>query len=140
MENNIQFFKEGIRFRLNDQAALRKWLVSAARKEKFRIEALNYIFCDDKYLLDMNKAYLKHNYYTDIITFDNSLEKYSIIGDVYISIDSVRKNAVRFNTTFNDELRRVMVHGLLHLVGYKDKTEKDKKRMRNAENLYLNLF
>ena len=136
-EESIHFFKEAVRFRLNRQDALRKWLMKAVRKEEFRISTLNYIFCNDEYLLQINKEYLGHNYFTDIITFDNSSEKKIIEGDIFISIDTVRKNSARFETRFQDELHRVMIHGLLHLSGYKDKTENDKKKMRAMEDRYI---
>lgn len=88
----------------------------------------------------MNKDYLGHNYFTDIITFDNGIEKKIIEGDIYISVDTVKNNSVRFNTTFNDELHRVMIHGLLHLLGYKDKKENEKSKMRMTEDKYLAYF
>lgn len=137
---NVFFFKEGVSFRLNDQEKIKSWLTKAARKEAYRIKTLNYIFCDDKYLLQMNKDYLHHNYFTDIITFDNSTEKKIIAGDVFISVDTVRSNSKRFDTNFYDELHRVMIHGLLHLLGYKDKTEANKKRMRKMEDLWLDVL
>ena len=137
---NVFFFKEGVSFRLNDQEKIKSWLTKAARKEAYRIKTLNYIFCDDKYLLQMNKDYLHHNYFTDIITFDNSTEKKIIAGDVFISVDTVRSNSKRFDTNFYDELHRVMIHGLLHLLGYKDKTEANKKRMRKMEDIWLDVL
>ncbi|HNQ61734.1 MAG TPA: rRNA maturation RNase YbeY [Bacteroidia bacterium] len=140
MDRSIHFFKEGVKFRLNDQAKLLKWLKATAKKESYKILCLNYIFCNDDYLLEMNKNYLNHNYFTDIITFDNSIQKNIIEGDVFISIDTINKNAKRFETGFDNELHRVMIHGLLHLLGYKDKTEKDKKKMRAMEDKYLSQF
>ncbi len=136
-EESIFFFKEAVSFRLKDQEKIKSWLRKAARKEAYRIKALNFIFCDDKYLLQMNKDYLHHNYFTDIITFDNSTEKKIIEGDVFISVDTVRSNSKRFDTNFYDELHRVMIHGLLHLLGYKDKTEANKNKMRKMEDLWL---
>ena len=139
-DKSIHFFKEGVRFRLNKQSELLVWLKATARKESYKIHTLNYIFCSDAYLLEMNKNYLNHNYFTDIITFDNSVEKKIIEGDIFISIDTVSKNAKRFETSFDNELHRVMIHGLLHLLGHKDKTEKDKKKMRLMEEKYLSQF
>ncbi len=136
-EDVVHFFKEGVRFRLSNQAVLKQWIKSTARKEGFRLHTLNYIFCGDEYLLQMNKEYLGHDYFTDIITFDNSLERKHIEGDVFISIDTVQKNALRFETNLQDELHRVMIHGLLHLLGYKDKSVKDKKKMKAMEDKYL---
>ena len=133
----ITFFKEGVSFRMNKQEALRKWITLAAKKEGYNIEQLNYIFCSDRYLKKMNVSYLNHNYYTDIITFDNSVEKKRIIGDVFISIDTIKYNATEYKTTFENELARVMIHGLLHLVGYSDRSPKDQKKMSSMEDFWL---
>jgi len=100
---------------------------------------LNYIFCSDEYLLDINKKFLKHDYLTDIITFDLS-EQNGVTGEVYISLDRVRDNAKTFDSTFSDECLRVIIHGALHLCGYKDKNKIDKKEMRKKENFYLNIY
>ena len=133
----ISFFKQDVAFRLNKKEQLYKWITSAAKKEGFDIIELNYVFCTDPYLKKMNVKFLKHNYFTDIITFDNSIEKKKIIGDIFISIDRIRINAKQYETTFDNELHRVMIHGLLHLTGYKDKTPKDQQVMRKMEDLYL---
>ena len=133
----ITFFKEGVSFRMNKQEALRKWITLAAKKEGYNIEQLNYIFCSDRYLKKMNVSYLNHNYYTDIITFDNSVEKKKIIGDVFISIDTIKFNATEYKTTFENELARVMIHGLLHLVGYSDRSPKEQKKMSSMEDFWL---
>jgi probable rRNA maturation factor len=133
----IYFFKESIRFQMNHSSELKKWILSAIRKHKFKVKAINYIFCSDKYLLKLNKQFLKHNYFTDIITFDNSTEKANIEADVFISIDRVKANSNEFGTSFRDELHRVMIHGSLHLVGYKDKGPKDLSSMKQAEDLWL---
>lgn len=133
----ITFFKEGVSFRMNKQEALRKWITLAAKKEGYNIEQLNYIFCSDRYLKKMNVSYLNHNYYTDIITFDNSVEKKKIIGDVFISIDTIKYNATEYKTTFENELARVMIHGLLHLVGYSDRSPKEQKKMSSMEDFWL---
>lgn len=100
---------------------------------------INYILCSDTYLLEMNKQYLKHDYYTDVITFDYC-EDNVMSGDIFISVDTVRDNAKEYEVTFEKELQRVMVHGVLHLAGYKDKTDEDSKVMRAKENQYLVLF
>lgn len=100
---------------------------------------INYILCSDTYLLEMNKQYLKHDYYTDVITFDYC-EDNVMSGDIFISVDTVRDNANEYEATFEKELQRVMVHGVLHLIGYKDKTDEDSKVMRAKENQYLVLF
>lgn len=140
MEETIYFFKENVKFRLTKQKELKALLKKIAKKEGHKTQTINYIFCNDKYLLNMNKQYLHHNYFTDIITFDNSIEKNIIEGDIFISIDTIKKNAVKFKTTIQNELHRVMIHGLLHLIGYKDKSKKEKEQMRNMEDKYLEII
>jgi len=137
---SIFFHKEDIQFRFQNKEAIATWLNKVARKEKFRISNLNYIFCSDQYLLEINQEYLDHDTLTDIITFDNSEEKNLIEGDIFISIDRVKENAIHFNRPFAEELRRVIVHGLLHLLGYKDKKPADQKKMRQMEDEALLLF
>ena len=110
------------------------------KKEKTKLEQLQYIFCSDEYLLEINKQHLKHNYYTDIITFDLSEKANSVIGEIYISIDRVRDNAQNYEVPFKNELLRVIFHGALHLCGLKDKTEKDQVLMRKAEDKYLHYY
>jgi probable rRNA maturation factor len=109
------------------------------KKEKTRLANLTYIFCSDEYLLDINRQYLNHNYYTDIITFDLS-EDHQVTGEIYISIDRVKDNAREFKTSFQKELLRVIFHGALHLCGYKDKSDKEQTLMRKAEDKYLHYF
>lgn len=109
-----------------------------AESEIRRIGDVNIIFCSDNYILDVNLKYLQHDYFTDIITFDYC-ENNVLFGDLFISVDSVRENSVFYNTEFEDELNRVMVHGILHLIGYDDHTEEDQKVMREKENYYLSL-
>lgn len=125
-------------FELGSESNTERWLKSVALKEGYGIGELNYVFCDDEYLLDLNKRYLDHDTFTDIITFDYT-ENDEINGEVYISIDRVGENAETYNASFDDELNRVMVHGLLHLCGYADKTEEEKAGMRSKENEYLKL-
>lgn len=137
MTGQINFFKEGVSFRILKADDLKKWIGSVAKKEKHGIGEINFIFCTDAYLRKMNKQYLQHDYNTDVITFDNSDEAKTISGDIFISIDRIRANAKDFKTTFNDELHRVMVHGVLHLLGYDDKTEKLKREMREMEEACL---
>ncbi len=133
----VLFFKEGVTFRLNHQSDLQKWITKAAKFEGYSINQINYIFCSDKYLKKINVDFLNHNYYTDIITFDNSIEKKKIIADIFISIDTIRLNAIEYQSGFNNELHRVMIHGLLHLVGYSDKNLKHQKEMRTREDFWL---
>ncbi len=133
----INFFKEEVKFRLLHQEGLRKWIIKAIRSEGYTLENLNFVFCNDKKLLQMNKEYLQHNYFTDIITFDNSTEKKTVEGDIFISVDMVMSNSKKFKTTFQDELHRVMIHGVLHLLGYSDKNPKAQATMRKMEDRWL---
>jgi probable rRNA maturation factor len=110
------------------------------KKERRKLDQLTYIFCSDEYLLQVNKEYLQHNYYTDIITFDLSEDNNQVQGEVYISVDRVKDNAKTFNTSFQKELLRVVFHGALHLCGYKDKTKEDEVLMRKAEDKYLRYY
>jgi len=110
------------------------------KKEKTQLEQLQYIFCSDEYLLEINKQHLNHNYYTDIITFDLSDNANAVTGEIYISIDRVKDNAQTYKVPFKQELLRVIFHGALHLCGYKDKTDKDEKLMRKAEDKYLQYY
>lgn len=123
-------------FSLKQKNKLREWLWTIAYLEKRGIGSINYIFCDDDYLLNINKEFLKHKTLTDIITFDNS-EGINLSGEIYISIDRVKENAANYAPSFNDELRRVMVHGVLHLCGYKDKSKRESSLMRKKENQAL---
>ena len=132
----ITFLTEDITFGLKEKLKHKAWLKDAAKAEGFAIGELNYIFCSDAYLLDINQKYLGHDTLTDIVTFDNSEEPKMIEGDIFISIERVRENAIKFDTE-DSELKRVMVHGLLHLAGYKDKDKAQKELMRNKENEHL---
>jgi len=105
--------------------------------ENMKEGELSFIFCSDEYLLKMNNEYLQHDFYTDVITFDYTEQKI-IAGDIFISVDRIKENALKYNTTFENELQRVMIHGVLHLVGYNDKTEEEQKEMTKKENQYLN--
>lgn len=118
--------------------AIKKWIKNAILQEKYSLGELNYIFCDDTYLLKINREYLNHDTLTDIISFDYTIGK-QINGDIYISIDRIKENAKLYKTTFYNELLRVMIHGVLHYCGYKDKTDADKKIMRSKEDYYLSL-
>jgi|SRR6185436_5260372 len=133
----INFFKEAIRFRLNRQDELRKWITAIARQRQFSIVEVNYIFCTDAYLRKMNRKFLDHDYFTDIITFDNSEKTKEITADIFISYQRVVSNAKKFNNPISDELHRVMIHGMLHLLGFNDHTEKEKKVMRAMEEACL---
>lgn len=138
----ITFQSEDIKFTLKEKIRHKTWLAKIAAKEKFSILELNYIFCSDEYLHQVNVDYLHHDTYTDIITFDNSEDKDSkeIEGDIFISIDRVRENAEKFGASVEEELHRVMAHGLLHLMGYKDKSTKDSALMREKEEESIATF
>jgi probable rRNA maturation factor len=136
----INFFCEGIVFNLKSKTIIRHWLQEAASREGFSIRTLNFIFTSDKVLLGVNRQYLHHDFLTDIITFDNSDFHGEIEGDIFISIPRVKDNATQFRSSFKKELARVLVHGLLHLIGYSDKTPRKKKEMSEKEDLYLSLL
>ena len=136
----IHFFAEEITFSLPNEPKVIAWLDQIATNHNHQVEELNYIFCTDDYLLEINRTHLDHDYYTDIITFDNSDTANQLEGDIFISIDRVRENAHHHSTTFEDELSRVMAHGLLHLLGYSDKTDDEQKEMREKENACLSLL
>ena len=126
-------------FDLKDENLLEYWIDNVVSKKGFSLGELNYIFCDDEYLHKLNVEFLQHDTLTDVISFDNTLGKL-ISGDIYISIERVADNAKDFEVSFIEELHRVMIHGVLHYMGYKDKTEIEKKEMRNAENMALSEF
>ena len=125
-------------FELTTKAKIADWVSKSIVNEAFKEGDINYIFCDDDYLLDINVKHLKHNELTDIISFDYSLGKI-LSGDIFISIDRVRENSLKFKVNFDDELQRVIIHGILHFCGYKDKSKEDKGLMRKKEDYYLSL-
>ena len=134
----ITYHKEEVDFKLPDEAKLSEWLTNISSEEGSVISSLSYIFCSDEYLLQMNKDYLNHDYYTDIITFP--LEEDPISADIFVSIDRVADNAKNFDIPEERELYRVMFHGLLHLLGFDDKTEDDQQAMRAKEEECLELI
>ncbi|WP_194775140.1 rRNA maturation RNase YbeY [Pararhodonellum marinum] len=136
----ILFFEEDIKYQLPQKLKVKKWLREIAAIHGFWISNLNFIFCSDEYLYELNRDYLDHDTYTDIITFDNSENSKVIEGDVFISIDRVKENARNRNEVFEKELRRVLSHGVLHLCGFKDKTQKDSLKMREKEDFALSVF
>ena len=123
-------------FALNNEDALSKWIVDCIKKEGHSLEEINYIFCDDEYLYKLNVEFLNHDTLTDIISFDYSVGKI-IQGDIFISVERVEENATDFKVPFVEELHRVIIHGVLHYCGYKDKTPEDAFLMREKENFYL---
>jgi probable rRNA maturation factor len=135
----IYFFEEDITYKLKHKTGIRQWVTETIKAEGYKLKELNYIFCSDIYLLQINRQYLNHDTYTDIITFDNSETERVITGDIFISIDRIRENAAKFNITETDELHRVIIHGALHLLGYTDKTPVTKQKMTQKEDFYLNL-
>jgi rRNA maturation RNase YbeY len=132
----ICFYTEDIAFSLPQKRRVKAWLKKVIEAETMQTGEVSIIFCSDDYLLQMNRHYLQHNYYTDIITFDYN-ENTTVNGDLFISLDTVRANAKEYKQTFERELDRVMVHGILHLCGYKDTTPQQQKCMRIAEDKYL---
>ncbi|MBS1531637.1 MAG: rRNA maturation RNase YbeY [Bacteroidetes bacterium] len=134
---SVNFFEEDIHFDLKNKNKVKSWVKSTIATEGYKLQELNYIFCSDAYLLQMNQQYLDHDTYTDIITFDNSEKEKVIEGDIFISIERIRENADKFGTGETDELHRVIIHGALHLLGYKDKTAADKQQMTIKEDQYL---
>ena len=133
----INFFNEDVSYVLKDKRKIKSWIAAAIAIEEFALGELNYIFCSDEYLLRMNQEYLDHDTYTDVITFDSSEEPKTVAGDIFISIDRIRENASLYQHPVRTELCRVMIHGALHLMGYKDKSKAQKKLMTEKENLYL---
>jgi rRNA maturation RNase YbeY len=134
---SINFFEEDISFKLKNKTAVKQWVKSTIEAEGYKLKELNYIFCSDEYLLKINQQYLDHDTYTDIVTFDNSEKDGIIEGDIFISIDRIRENAVKFSSGEINELHRVIIHGALHLLGYLDKTAEKKKIMTAKEDHYL---
>ncbi len=132
------FFNNETFFTLKDEHEIVSWVKKCIQDESKEHGEINFIFCDDSYLLEINIKYLNHNTLTDIITFDYTLDDL-VGGDVFISIDRVKENAADYKVSFKDELHRVIVHGILHLCGYKDKTTDEKKQMRAKEDYYLSL-
>ena len=126
-------FNSETSFTLKNQNKLVKWIGDVVSSEGFQVAEINYIFCDDSYLNKINQEFLNHDTFTDIISFDYTLGK-EIGGDIFISIERVLENAEKFNEVFENELYRVMIHGILHFMGYKDKTKKEKTLMRTKED------
>ena len=140
MSSSIFFNKADKSMTLGNRVALKAFLAKQIKKEGLAIESLQYVFCSDKYLLNINKQFLNHDYYTDIISFDLSETKGQLVGDIYISVDRVKENARTLKTTQGNELLRVIFHGALHFCGYKDKKPADAKLMRSMEDKWLRIF
>jgi rRNA maturation RNase YbeY len=134
--SGVFFTAHEIAFNLQHEGTIENWIIQSAAAEGYRLKRLDVIFCSDDYLLDINKEHLNHDYYTDIITFP--LEANPIEAELYISIDRVKENASAHQTTFDDELHRVIIHGVLHLCGYDDHEDSDILLIRSKEEAYLN--
>ena len=137
-QTSILFFTEDIEFELIQEEKIISWILLVIKNEEVDVSQLNYILGSDDYVLEINKEYLNHDYYTDIITFP--LSKSPIESDIFISIDRVKENALIFSKSFETELLRVIIHGLLHLIGYNDKSEESQKEMRQKEDACIALF
>jgi rRNA maturation RNase YbeY len=135
----INFFNEDISYKLHQKLRLKNWIRQTIETEGQKLKEINFIFCSDIYLLEINQQFLKHSTYTDIITFDNSEKPGYIIADIFISVERVLENAKKYNKHADDELHRVLIHGTLHLLGYKDKPKTNKILMTAMEDKYLNL-
>ncbi|MCP9199301.1 rRNA maturation RNase YbeY [Gramella sp. GC03-9] len=137
-KGEINFFSENS-FELNQESAYKNWVGRVIESEGKYQGEINFIFCDDDYLYQINLEYLSHDTYTDIISFDNSIGN-TLHGDIYISTERVAENASEFGTEFDEELKRVIIHGVLHFCGYKDKTEREQEEMRRKEEEKIELF
>ena len=136
----VNFFSEEIKFDLPQKLKRKAWLKKISQSENFKLGELNYIFCSDEYLYQINVDYLNHHTYTDIITFDNSEEEETIEGDIFISIDRVKENATNHQENEESELSRVLSHGIFHLMGYKDKSKEQAELMRSKEAFAIKLY
>ncbi|HET8808948.1 MAG TPA: rRNA maturation RNase YbeY [Flavobacteriaceae bacterium] len=132
-------FSSANEFELQQEKNVRNWLLSTIEYENKTLGEIGFVFCDDAFLLNLNQEYLQHDTFTDIISFDYSFGN-TLQGEIYISTERVKENAEKYDTSFENELRRVMVHGVLHLCGYKDKTTEEKEKMRQKEDEKLQLF
>ena len=140
INTNIHFFFQCATVPLRERTRLKSFINKLFRKEHQKLKSLNYIFCTDKELLNINRNYLKHDFYTDIISFDLSAVRGEMDAEIYISIDRVRENASAFKTSLKQELLRVIFHGALHLCGYDDKSSIEKDLMRKKEDYYIRTF
>ena len=138
-EPKIYFFLEEVRYSLRQKRYIRSWIIQTAENEDHKIGVLNYILTNDDILVQLNKEYLRHFTLTDIITFDLSESDGLLTGDIYISVDRARENAKKFKDSLNSEIKRLMIHGVLHLMGYKDKSQSERELMRAKEEYYLSL-
>ncbi|MBN2348278.1 MAG: rRNA maturation RNase YbeY [Bacteroidales bacterium] len=138
-ELSVYFNYSEVSFRFKNEKELADWIKFTIQSELKRLGEINIVIVSDKEILIINKQYLNHNYFTDIITFSNN-RKERISGEIYISLDAVKANAATLHTSFNEEMRRVLIHGVLHLIGYNDHTTREKNNMRKLEDKYLILY
>ena len=138
--SKINFFNEDIDFILENPEEINKWITQVIEDNSFTINQLNYIICSDNYLLEINRSYLSHDTLTDIITFDNSDEDNTVEADIFISLERVKENSEQLKTDITTEFNRVLIHGVLHLIGWNDKTQEDKAEMREKEEACLSLL
>ena len=139
-KTKIHFFSHDIHTNLKNATNLKEFIESIFKKEMQKLDSINYIFCSDKAVLEINKKYLNHDFYTDVITFDLSQNSKAISAEVYISVERIRDNARQLGLSVKSELHRVLFHAALHLCGYNDKTKKEKELMRKRENELLNKY
>lgn len=139
MPSSVNFFYEDTPFKISQPRKTIQWIKNVIKLENGSLDCINYIFCSDNYLYNLNVTYLKHKTLTDIITFDLREDSTAINGEIYISIDRVKDNSINLRTDFGEELNRVLVHGVLHLLGYRDKKPHEKRLMREKEDHYLSL-
>jgi probable rRNA maturation factor len=138
---SILFFNEDVKFNLLHKKRLRSWIEKIIHQESNKDHfQINFIFCSDAYLHQLNKEYLQHDSFTDIITFDYTEKTNQLESEIYISIDRIRENARLFKVSLKEEIRRVMIHGILHLLGFKDETKDQRQKMREKENEFLTLY
>ncbi|MBS1779532.1 MAG: rRNA maturation RNase YbeY [Bacteroidetes bacterium] len=137
-----RFYEQEVKANLKDKRKLSAFLGTLVSKhlKKIKNSSLTYIFCNDEYLLNINQQFLNHDTFTDIVTFDLSDNNEVLVGEIYVSVDRIRENADKFNTSYNDELHRVIFHGALHLCGFKDKTKADRETMRAMEDKCLKQY
>jgi rRNA maturation RNase YbeY len=140
MSGEVNFFSEDTDFKLKNSPKYEHWITGIIEKENAKLDNINYIFCNDAYLLGINQQYLNHDYYTDIISFPLSEKPDPLSGDIFISIDMVKENALKNKVVFHEELLRVMAHGVLHFLGYNDKTEEESASMRKKEDEKISIF
>lgn len=139
MPSSVNFFYEDVNFEVPQPRKTIHWIKEVIKLENGSLDCINYIFCSDDYLYTLNVNYLRHQTLTDIITFDLREDSVAINGEIYISVDRVKDNSITLGTDFAEELNRVMVHGILHLLGYRDKKPEEKRSMREKEDLYISL-